>query len=92
MVSQFQTGQQAVTNAAVALNGGTRTAFSGGIVLKNLTASTTSLFYGITGVTTNTGCELPPGAADTLPISDISSVYIIAASNSTATVSWVGIL
>jgi hypothetical protein len=87
----FSTGQQAVTATAAKLNGGTSTSFSNGVILKNLSTSSASLFYGGSGVTTSTGCEIPPGGSDVLPVSDISSVYVIAAVVSTSTASWAGL-
>lgn len=85
------TGQQAVTNAAVKLNGGTATAWKNGLRLKNLSTATAPLFYGVSGVTTGNGDELAAGESVVLPIADISLVYVIAAANSTATASWTGL-
>jgi hypothetical protein len=88
----FATGQQAVTGTAAKLNGGTATSWGNGFRLKCLSTSTASLFYGPSGVTTSTGDELAPGESVVLPMSDISSVYVIAVSASTATASWVGLV
>lgn len=88
--SQFVTGQQSVTASALALNSGTATNFQNGVKVTCLSSSTVSVFLGKSTVTTGTGDELPPGQSVVLPIQDISSIYVIAAS-AAATVSWLGL-
>jgi hypothetical protein len=89
----LRTGQQAVTNAAVALpsligSAGETLAEGLQITLRNLKASTASLFYGPAGVTTATGNELAPGEAITFILNDLALIFVIAAASSTATASW----
>jgi len=88
--TSFAVGQQAITNAAAKLNGGTATAFKNGFVLRNMSTSTASFFYGLVGVTSTTGDEIIPGGSVVIPVADISTVYVIAVSSGTARASWGG--
>lgn len=89
--TSITTGQQAVTNTAAKLNGGVATSFTNGFRLKNLSTSTAPVFYGPSGVTTSTGDELAPGESVILPVADASTVYVIAVSAGTSTVSIAGL-
>ena len=91
MSSQLLTAQQSVTASAVALNSGTATAFTNGIVITNSASSAASVFIGIVGVTISTGLEIPSGSSVVLPIQDVSSLYVIAVASSGNTISWLGI-
>jgi hypothetical protein len=83
------TGQQAVTATAAALNSGTATSWTNGFRLKNLSTSNASIFYGPSGVTTSTGDELAAGESVIIPVANIASVFVIAASTG-STASWTG--
>lgn len=86
--STFSTGQKAVTNSALAL--GSSTTYRNGFALTNLSTSTASVFIGTASVTTSTGFELAIGASIVIPVQDIATIYVIAASAGTSTVSWIG--
>jgi hypothetical protein len=86
----FAAGQQATTATAAKLNGGTSTAFTNGVQVKNLSTSSATLFLGGSGVTTTNGYELAVGESIPLPIADVSTLYQIAAGASTATACWIG--
>lgn len=74
--TSFATGQLAVTAVAQAL--GSATSYKNGVVLTNMSSSSTSVFVGPSGVTTTTGFELQVGSSIILPIQDISTIYAIA--------------
>lgn len=86
--TSFSTGQLAVTGSAQVL--GASTAYKNGFALTNLSSSTASMFIGASGVTTTTGFELAPGTSLILPVQDISTVYVIAATAGTTTANWIG--
>lgn len=79
-------GQQAVTNAAAAL----ATTTIKTICVKNLLTSTASVYIGPTGISTSTGHELGIGETWCGNVGNANEVFVIAAANSTSTVSWVG--
>lgn len=79
-------GQQAVTNAAVALTTTTLKT----ICVKNILTSTASAYIGPTGISTSTGFELGIGETWCGNVSNANAVFVIAAANSTSTVSWIG--
>ena len=52
-----------------------------GVAIKARASNTGSVYVGVAGVTTTTGYELAPGDTLTLPIDNISSVFIIGAAS-----------
>jgi len=79
-------GQQAVTTAAVNL--GTNTVK--GLRVLNNVGSNANAYLGPSGVTTSSGYELTPGQYVDLPLTNTSQIYVVAASNNTSTISWIG--
>ena len=86
------TGQKAVTNTAAAL--ASSASYKNGIKLTCLATSTAPLYYGPSGVTATGatgGDELPAGTSVILPIADPAAIFVIAAANSTTTLSFAGL-
>jgi hypothetical protein len=79
-----RSGQQAVTNAAVAL----ATGASKNICLKALAGNTQNVYIGPTGITTATGMELAAGDAYCGPVSNTNLIFVIAAAAGQS-VSWI---
>ncbi len=77
-------GQQAVTNAAVAL----ATNGSKNICVKSLAGNMANVYIGPTGITTATGMELAPGDAYCGPVSNTNLLFVIAAAGGSS-VSWI---
>ena len=89
--TSFAAGQQAVTGTAAKLNSGTSTSFKNGFLLTNLSTSSASMFIGGSGVTTSAGYEIAAGISISVPIADLSTIYVIASGSSVATASWIGL-
>lgn len=84
----LETGQQAVTAAAVALPTLPTVQGTGyRVILEALKANAASIFYGPQGVTDSTGKELAPGASDVLHLNNLNLIYVIAAATGNS-VSW----
>jgi hypothetical protein len=77
-------GQQAVTNAAVAL--ATNTVKN--ICVKALAGNTQNVYVGPTGITTSTGMELAAGDAYCSPVTNTNLIFVIAAAGGQS-VSWI---
>ena len=71
------TGQQAVTTTASALPSNTAQR----VCLKNLVASTQTVYFGASGVTTGTGQELAPGDSWCGPLDNTNKIFVIAAAS-----------
>lgn len=77
--------QQAVTTANTALQS---VAGVAGVCVTTLSTSNASAFLGVSGVTTSTGMELPPGASYCSNVNNPAVIFVIAAANNTTTVTW----
>lgn len=77
------TGQQTLTNAAVAL----ATHAVKNICIEASPLNAADIFYGPTGVTTSTGMRLPAGAAYCGPVANTNLIFIVSVAGG-ETVSW----
>lgn len=60
--------------------------FKGSLVLRCLSSGGVTMFYGDEHVTTANGAELPAGQSEAVFVSDPTTIYVVAASATTATV------
>jgi hypothetical protein len=84
--STILSGQQSVTNSAVALATNT---LAHGICVTAFSTNAASIFLGPTGTTTTTGLELPAGASTCLAVSNSNAVFVVESVGGDK-VSWVG--
>jgi hypothetical protein len=75
-LTTLATGQQAVTTSAAPLPSNGAKSFC----IKVLSGGTQDVYFGVTGVTTSTGFPLSPGDSDCFPLSNTSTVFVIAGS------------
>ena len=83
-VGYVQSGQQAVTAAAVVVSG----ISYGTVCIKALNGNTINVYLGGPGVTDSTGMELAPGNAYCAPAVNVNPFYVVA-STTGASVSWI---
>lgn len=50
-----------------------------GVTLSTPSTNTDTLYFGVVGVTTSTGFPLPKSTSITIPIADLSTLYIVSA-------------
>ena len=71
-------GQTTSTGTAVAIGSG---ALTQGVIIQALATNAGNVYIGASGVTTSTGFQLQPGQATSTAVSNLSGVYVIAATS-----------